>query len=192
MGCNMLIRETIAPVDEPVTLSELKAHSRIDGTDEDTYLTSLINASRVTIEQLLGVAGELRTLEIVLDDFPRHSCLPIRLPFSPLVSISSIVYRDSSGDEQTWSSDRYRAITGAGGYVTPVHHYEYPDTDKLPGCVTLTGVFGSASVPENFKHAVKLLAASWYEMRESVGDRQSYRIPHGFGFILDSLRSQNL
>lgn len=186
----MLIRETSPPSSEPVTLTELKAHCRIDGTDEDIYLTSLITAARKAIERRLDIAGITRTLEIVLDRFPRYDHLPIRLPVSPLIAVSSITYRDSDGVTQTWSNTEYEVIAGEGGYIIADINYGYPDTDTLAGCVTITGTFGYASVPGDFAHAVKLLAAAWYENREAVGDRVMTPIPNGLKFILDGLRQR--
>ena len=39
------------PYGEPVTLTEAKAHCRVDDTDSDTYITALIQAAREHAEE---------------------------------------------------------------------------------------------------------------------------------------------
>ena len=50
----MSFRMMSAPVSEPLTLAELKAHLDIDGDEQDELLTSFIVAARTTVERLSG------------------------------------------------------------------------------------------------------------------------------------------
>lgn len=47
---------TNGPSVEPVSVSEAKAHLRIDGAEEDVLLASLILTSRLHVEAALGLA----------------------------------------------------------------------------------------------------------------------------------------
>ena len=47
-------KRTGSPATEPVTLADAKAHLRVDGTDEDAYITGLIGVARVAAEERLA------------------------------------------------------------------------------------------------------------------------------------------
>lgn len=56
---NSLIDITIVEaldVNEPLTLDEVKAHIRVDFTDDDDYITMLIKTARATIEEYTGLS----------------------------------------------------------------------------------------------------------------------------------------
>ena len=52
----MALVMTAAPSVEPISLAEAKAHLRIDASDEDSLLTSLITAGRIFVERTLSLA----------------------------------------------------------------------------------------------------------------------------------------
>src|SRR5689334_10242177 len=99
---------TIAPAGEPITLAEAKAQCRIDeGLDHDVLLGSLIRAAREFVEEQSGRALLSGTWKLVLPRFAKR----IRPPMPPLLTVSSIVYRDSAGELQTLAVDRYTVST---------------------------------------------------------------------------------
>ena len=52
----MALVMTTGPVVEPLTLTEAKAHLRVDSTVEDPLISSLITAARQHIETTLTIA----------------------------------------------------------------------------------------------------------------------------------------
>lgn len=73
---------------EPVTIAEVKSHTRIDFTDEDTYLYMLITACRKELEQYLGLS--IVQKEVTLE---HDSGYEWELPYGPVISIDSVTRR---------------------------------------------------------------------------------------------------
>ncbi|NIR17173.1 MAG: phage gp6-like head-tail connector protein, partial [Desulfobacterales bacterium] len=61
------------PVEEPVTLEEVKAQARILHSEEDALLTSYIVAARLAIEKYLTRKLVTQTLQAFMDEFPNWS-----------------------------------------------------------------------------------------------------------------------
>jgi uncharacterized phiE125 gp8 family phage protein len=163
---------TSGPAVEPLTVAEAKAHLRVDHTTDDSYIESLIKAARRTAEQFQGRAYITQTWKLYLDDFPHGK--EIKLPVAPVASVSSITYVDLNGDTQTWDSANYQVDTKAAIpriVLSPIVSWPNVEADRV-NAVTITFIAGygatSASVPENTKHAIKLIISDMYQHREST------------------------
>jgi uncharacterized phiE125 gp8 family phage protein len=162
--------DTTSPFDDIITLQELKAHCRIDASDEDTYLEALILAARQYAENYTWRAFQTQTWRVTYDCFP---CI-IEVPRPPLQSVTSIQYVDDAGDTQTLSTSLYQVDTKSQpGRIIPAYGASWPTvrSDTL-NAVTVNFVAGYGDdpddVPAGLRHAVKLIAAQWYERREPV------------------------
>jgi uncharacterized phiE125 gp8 family phage protein len=164
----VIISVVTAPTVEPVTLSEVKAHLRIDHLDHDTQLTSLIQASREHMERVLGRALVQQTRSVKYKQWPESD--RFALPYPPIQSVSSLKYTDTGGTTSTFSSDNYTVITDREpgelvlGYsktwpTATIHYPEYPieieyvcgyapNDDSPPDY--------RANVPAALKNAIKL------------------------------------
>ena len=69
----MALVMTAAPSVEPISLAEAKAHLRIDASDEDALLTSLITAARMFVERTLSLALVTESWSLYLDGWPRRA-----------------------------------------------------------------------------------------------------------------------
>lgn len=161
-----------APAVEPVTTAELKAHCRIDSSAEDTYLDTLIATARGAAELFTGRAFINQTWELSMDIEPG---LPVlRLPFPPLSSVTSFKWYDEDDVETTFAVTNYRVDTSdhQGGRIALRESHTWPTNLRYTNGIVIRFVAGygsaAASVPEPLRHAVKLLAAHWYENREPV------------------------
>ena len=116
----MLIPWTLTskPPEEPVTLSEVKDHLRLDHSDSDTMLESLITASRQYVEEILNRALVQQTRTAYFKDWPetRSTYFKVEpeqnffeLPGAPLQSVSSVKYTDTDGATSTF--DKYEVVT---------------------------------------------------------------------------------
>lgn len=77
------LKVTSAPAVEPVTLSDAKAHLRIDWTDDDTYITNLISGAREWLESRISRACITQTLQGVWT-MPKSPEGKIRGLYAPL------------------------------------------------------------------------------------------------------------
>lgn len=158
-----------APASEPVTVTEAKDQSRIDGTDEDTVLTRLIIVARTTVEKLSGRTLITQTWDVIYNNFPSGD-EAIYLPNTPLQSVSSITYVDENGVTQTWASSNYTVDTdGQIGRVFPAYDKSYPTVRNQKNAVTVRFVSGygsSSDVPEPIRHAILMLVGEMFERRE--------------------------
>jgi uncharacterized phiE125 gp8 family phage protein len=159
-----------------VTLVEAKAHLRVDVADDDTLITAMIMAAAELAEQHTGRAIMTQTWELTLDAFPDA----LELTRTPVQGITSIIYADSTGTNQTLSGSAYTldAADGYGhAYVVPAYRTSWPDTRDQVNAVAvryLAGYASAAAVPESIKSWIKLAVGSMYTNREStVVDRGS-------------------
>lgn len=189
------------PAEEPVTLAEAKTHLRVEHTSDDTYITNLIKAARICIEEELRRALITQTLKLSLDCFPgaidalfdgvyTGSSDPIRLPRNPVQSISSVQHIDTAGALQTLDASKYRLDKESlVARVSPAYGETWPSTRPITNAVTVTFVAGygvAAAVPEPIKQALKLVLGTYYDVsREtaSLGD-QVHQVPQAAGYLL--------
>lgn len=160
---------TVEPVLEPATLQEVKTHARVVHTQEDVYIESLIRSARDYAEMFTRRAIITQTWALTLPGFPHF----ITLPSPPLQSVSSIQYVDQDGNTQTLSTDVYDVDTTVEpGRVVLKFNQSWPSTRDDIAAVTVTYVAGygllRTDVPDSYRHAIKFLAAHWFELREPV------------------------
>ncbi len=99
---NLLI--VTPPAIEPVDLVEAKAHLRVDGTQDDTLIASLISGARQVAESLLGRAFITQTLRLLSDTAPERI---FTLPRAPVQSVTHIKTYDDADVATTLSSSLY-------------------------------------------------------------------------------------
>jgi uncharacterized phiE125 gp8 family phage protein len=166
----MALVMTAAPATEPISLAEAKAHLRVDATDEDALIGSLISAGRLLVERTMGLALITQGWSYYLDHWPQSCC--ISLPLAPVQAVSAVTLYDA---------DDAPTVFDAGSYAVDV--MSEPARSVLQGAtpsvatrvfngfkVAFTAGFGDAAedVPAPIRHAVTLLVAHWFERREPV------------------------
>ncbi len=118
-----------APPQEPVSLSEIKDHLRIEHNDHDTMLEGLIQASREYVEQITSRAIIQQTRVAHFSEWPDQY---FELPGSPLQSVAEVRYIDTDGTTNTFSSDGYVAVTATEpGRVVLGYDQTWPSTTLL-------------------------------------------------------------
>lgn len=167
---------------EPVTLQEAKLHCKVitDLLDveeyaEDSLITGWIAAARAVAEHYTGRSLATQTLEMAMDCFPEAG---FDLDMPPVVSITSIVYTDLNGAEQTVSPLLYRLSTyGNARRVELAYDAEWPETRDEPEAVRVRYVTGYATTPPAVKSALKLMVGWFNEHRGSEMDPDDIQPP---------------
>jgi len=201
---HMSIKQTTAPSAEPVTTTQAKTHMRVDTSDDDTYIDTLVSAARSFCENFTGRQFVTATWTWKMDRFPSRldASHPWRkqemtVPRPPLASVSSITYVDVDGAAQTWSSSLYDVDSnGDPGRIVPTYGEDFPGVRVQNDAVTVVytaGYGGASDVPQEIKQAILLLAAHWYENREaSIVGVSASTIPLAVDSILWNYRLQEV
>jgi len=171
------LKEFAAPALEPVTLAELKGQARLESgeTEHDVLLNRLIKAVRIAVEKQTNRSLIETTWDYFLEKFPASGA--IRLPRSPLISVTSITYVATDGTETTLATAEYVANGNADPpEIFLAYNKSWPalretGTANLPKPLRVRfkagyGTDGS-SVPANLKIPILMLAAHLFERREA-------------------------
>jgi uncharacterized phiE125 gp8 family phage protein len=170
---------TVAPATNPVTLTEAKAHCRVDHTDDDTLIGLLISSATAHLDGYAGILGRALVTQTWRQDFGGFSD-PLRLALRPVASISSITYFDADNATQTLAGSVYGLFTDEfGAYVALKPDQSFPSAYSREDAVSVTYVAGVADsdVPAPIKHAILLLVGHWYANREAVLESQMSELP---------------
>jgi uncharacterized phiE125 gp8 family phage protein len=169
-----LNRQT-GPAVEPVTLSEAKAHMRVDTSDDDTYITSLIKAAREWCEEYLDRTLVNTQWVMRFDRFPTDGTHDIELPRPPIVSSGTatavaLTFTYENGTTATYGTSSYRVDRASTpGAVKTLYGQTWPPHLQDDNAISVTwwagyGASGS-DVPQSIRHAILMLCSHWYETR---------------------------
>ena len=162
---------TSAPAVEPVTLTEAKAHLRVDTDAEDTLIGSLIVTSRLHVEAAMGLALVSQEWSWYLDAWPPGSA--VALPLRPVESIAAVRLYDAAGTAAALDPTGY-LLDGAGACPRLVRLGApvWPEPARIANGIEIAFTAGyglaAADVPAPIRHAILLLVAHWHEHRSPV------------------------
>ena len=195
MKYNSVTRAT-GPAVEPLTVAEAKLHLRVDISDDDAYIGTLITAAREWVENYLD--RTLITTQLILRaaEFPTEE---LDLPRPPMVASGTatavvITYTLADTTTATLSTALYRVDrTSTPGNVAPIINGTWPSDvieDANAVAVTYWAGYGptSASVPATIRHAMLMLIGHWYDRRSAV---LTGTISKPIEFAVESLLASN-
>lgn len=194
----MSLSVVIPPYAEPLTLSEMKNHLKVETsvTEDDALISSQIVAARDLIETMTG-ANSIRNNIILAttydygmmsffdetssgyDSWHKGATLSrgayydswyfnICVPCVPLISVTSITYIDVDGVTQTLSSSLYSITDPAKGVITLNYGESWPTTRWQPNAVTVRFVAGMAAT---FTASATTSVLTFSGRSFTVGDR---------------------
>ena len=146
--------------DNPISLADAKSHLRVAHTDDDTSIESLINSAFDEVERLTGRLFRTATCVLTCRSFPDDHLV---LPRSPLVSLTSVSYRDTAGESQTLSN--CLIDSGIPAAIEPATGTTWPATQDRPDALTVTFTAGG-TMPDSIRLAVLLLVDMEYHEAE--------------------------
>lgn len=154
---------------EPITLEEAKAHLRVIGTDEDAYISGLIQAAREMAEGRLNRTIRQRTRTALFRSWREEFVLPK----PPFISIDTITYADEGGQVQTLDTGMYYTAAqddDAAGVVELVPGQAMPIlyTRRRPIAVSYLAGYPEGQVPRAIVQWMLLAIGTMYQNRESV------------------------
>lgn len=163
----MPLTQTVAPTAEPVSLEEAKAFLRVDGSDDDGQIATLLAAARSYHE--IGTKRQFvtATWRQTLSEFPYCGDARVWLYWAPIQSVTSITYLDTAGATQTLSSSLYQVVADPeGGYVLPAYNQSWPTIREQEEAITITytaGYGAASAVPQALKQSILMLLRHWFD-----------------------------
>lgn len=189
----MTLIRTVDPAAEPVTLSDVKAHLRLDSDGDDDLLNGLIRAAREDVERATGLALIEQGWRLALDDWPPEGC--VSMPLHPVREFLAVTAYGSEGEASVISPSSYQVDIASrparlhfSGPPGPLRAMNGIEIDLVAG-------FGEAAtdVPDLLRRAIVLLVTHWYEFRASFGPGdQPVSYPAGYERMIAPFRRRRL
>lgn len=191
---NQSLKIDTAPSEDPVTLDEAKLFLRIDGTDEDALITSLITAATRKVENYLDRFLITQTWDVWLDFIPlekrdarnfggndwwdgvlegpiswlRKEPDLIQLPRGPVQSVSSFTVYDKSDSSSAFTDFNLDNITDAAR-VYLKENSQWPTDLRSRNAIQIKTVYGygdnGSDVPADIITAIKIILSEIYNDR---------------------------
>ncbi|MFG1454569.1 head-tail connector protein [Xanthobacter sp. V2C-8] len=188
-----------APALPPVSLTQAKAHLRVEHDEDDLYISELIDTATARLDGWSGILGRALVTQTWRHDFPGWpEDGKLRLPLAPVLSVEGITYIAPDGAVQTLDASAYTAprADGLGPYVRLRQGHSWPATarDEDAVSVTFTAGYGAtvAAVPADIRHAILLLVGHWYNAREAASETALTELPLGVSALLAPYRRISL
>lgn len=175
-------RVTAQPSLEPVSVAEMKAHARIDLSVEDGLCAMYLKAATEECQRRLGRPICEQTIVRTSPAFP-SGFGAIEIVRTPVISVTSVKYRDDSGTLLTMSPSDYALDASdedGQAWIALLPSRSWPTTGDFRDAVQVTyqAGFPEGQVPASISAWV-LLAATWLFENRASGD-----LPHDFGEAL--------
>lgn len=199
------------PAAEPVSLSDIKAQARIDGTADDAFLGTLIIAARQWTEQYTGRALLPQSWRLWLDQWPvgndpwwsgtRDGAIiagaagAITLPKAPLQSVTEVRVYQADDSSSVWLAAAYQVdhVAQPGRLIVRAGQ-DWPSPGRAAQGIAISFIAGYAdagAVPEPIKAGIRQLVTHWYEQRGETLPPM-VEAPYGVRALLNPYRVRQL
>jgi len=186
-----------AATSEPIALSEAKLFLKVDTSDDDALIGTIISSAREYVENFTGYQLLSATYNQYLDRFP-YGNITIELLANPVSAVTHVKYYDSNNTLQTWDTSNYDTdLKGKPARITLANDTTFPTVYDRTNAVEIKFVAGYASTsatgfPKQLLNAMYLIIGHLYENRQEViVGKTAYKIPQGAESILRQYRIFN-
>jgi uncharacterized phiE125 gp8 family phage protein len=185
-----------APEGAILDLDTVKAHLRVEHSDEDELIEGYMAAAEAWIDGPVGIGRALLTQQwrLRLDMWPGV----IKIPLGPVQSVDGIQYVGLDGSTQTLDPAAYIVdLDSDPSTVSRQFGISWPSPRLVKNAVTVTFTcgFGDAAtdVPRTIVQAMLLLVSHWFRNRDAVvgvdARDSSTELPLGVSALLDPWRA---
>jgi uncharacterized phiE125 gp8 family phage protein len=158
-----------APASEPVNLAEAKLYLRVDGTADDSLISDLIVAARMSAEAFLKSSLITQTWKLVYNDYV--DC-EVTLPMPPIATITSVVITTRDSTSQTVSPTNY--------YLNAAKNKLIFNSQVIGFTIEITytaGYGNAAQIPQPIKYGILAHIAAMYDERGLSGGFGQANLP---------------
>lgn len=178
-----------------LSLDEAKAHLRVEHDDDNDYIESLIEVATSMVDGPAGWLGRAlitQTLEWRGDEFPTCPSTDIRLLCPPVISVTSVKY-DATAGEQTVAGSDYRIVGQPSMPAVSLYAGgSWPSSSVQGEAVRIRYVAGygedGEDVPAPIRHAILLLISQFYENRSASVEAAQTEFPFSVTALLSPYR----
>jgi uncharacterized phiE125 gp8 family phage protein len=182
MSSYTIISESVI---EPISLEDAKQFLRIDGTDDDDLVYSMIKVARQMCENKTWLVINPSVIRMNFDkeevtEYMRINKLPVR-------EIDGVFYKDANGVQQTLLASKYEVDL----YSNPVRIriLEMPNIGDYMNAFSVeykAGYSSGANVPKPIIQAMKMIMGHLNENRQDVVVGSSItKMPNGSEYLLE-------
>lgn len=154
------------PATTLVSLAEAKEHLRVDHSNDDTYITTLIDVATDVVESFTRTKLITQRWNIYFDQFPPYIDLQIGI----VKQVLSVRYYDQDNVLQTLPTTDYDVdINVKPGRIYEATGKSFPQTYERANAVVVTFEVGVTEIlPSAFKAAMLIIIGRYYENRQDV------------------------
>ena len=185
------------PSVEPISLSDMKAHLRIEHSDDDMTINSLISVARQYFERNYALALLEQTVLLWLDRWPSSgdksmwwdgvregviadlagSGVSLLLAVRPLLSLTEVATYGQNDAKTIWDSTKYRTSGGLEPRLIKRDGNSWPMPGRSSDGISITYQAGfgiaAADVPLLITHGLKELVTHLYFNRGDLVEEAS-------------------
>lgn len=182
-----------SPLAEPLTLAEVKAHLRIDGSTDDDYLAGLVRVARDHLERATGLCLIRRRLRLALESVCEDGVIQILK--GPVQSLEKMTLYDGAGSPSDYPV-RGLSFDRDGPPTRLVLPPGFDGARARNGLeIDFTAGFGDAGtdVPDSLRRALLLHVAVMFDYRGAVTiEDQPAALPDGYGRLIQPFLATGL
>lgn len=155
-----------APSEPVVSTADAKAHLRVVGSADDTYIASLVLAATYFVQHYTGRLVYDQTISEYHDEFPVDRVLQLHVyPITGAV----VKYFDGVDDDVYADVDTADYYVNARSMPPSVEAKSaWPSADNRQGAVQVQVTGGDTTPLPEIIHAIKIIVGHWYDQPEET------------------------